>query len=449
MHMKSERFLMDEQTYADLNVHQTNKNLFSIYGLFRKTKTIGGRERLEEMLRNPTNDIKVLKLRSEAISSFKTSGIDLDISHNQFEMLVHYLKFDKGYLYGSLVDSAVAYLGNVIRESPSYYIVLIGQKQLLKLINYAGELDIELQKTNSSYLKNLAQRLEAILKDPLMAYIVKLSKHKKLRFYELGQLDQLVRRKAKLKIIELLHIFYELDVLESVAKVAQLDDFCIAEYENEGALNIEVEGLFYPGIQYAVRNSISFNPDQHCIFLTGSNMAGKSSFLRSLATSIYLAHLGFPVPAKRMRTTVLNGLMTTINLGDDLNSGLSHYLNEVSRVRKIAEVLNQQTKIVVLLDELFRGTNPDDAYTASGVVIRGFAKIGHSAFIVSSHLSQLAGDQKSAKVAFKHLGHIMNDKGLSFTYTLEDGVSSEGIGMYFINRENIASLLDEASGNIF
>lgn len=76
--------------------------------------------------------------------------------------------------------------------------------------------------------------------------------------------------------------------------------------------------------------------------------------LRSLATSIYLAHLGFPVPAKRMRT-----------------------------------------------------------------------------------------------VSFKHLGHIMNDKGLSFAYKLEDGVSSEGIGMYFINRENIAGLLYEASGNIF
>ncbi|MHA4894008.1 MutS-related protein [Pedobacter sp. PWIIR3] len=443
--MKSERFFMDEQTYADLNVHQTDKNYFSLYGLFKKTKILGGRERLEQMLRNPTNDFEEIKLRSDAIGSLMNMPIDLDITHSQADLILHYLKHEKDYHNGNLIDATVAYLKNKIRESPSYYTILIGIKQLIKLFVYSDELIIKLENSKSEYLIDIAGRLKSILEMPVLANVVKLSKKKKLRYFEIGRLDSIIRRKGKLVIIDLLHLFYELDVLEAVAKIAQRDGFCVATYHEGESLNIELEGLFYPGIKQAVRNNISLNPDQHCIFLTGSNMAGKSSFLRSLATSVYLAHLGFPVPAKRMTTTILNGLMTTINLGDDLNSGLSHYLNEVSRVRKIAELLNHQDKTLVLLDELFRGTNPEDGYTASGVVLKGFSQIKNSGFIVSSHLSQLACDLESANVAFKHLEHIMDEHGLRFTYKLEDGISREGIGMYFINREDIAGLLAQAS----
>lgn len=437
---------MDEQTYADLNVHQTNRDSFSLYGLFKKTKTIGARERLEHIFHTPTNDTEKLKLRSEAISFLMNSPIDLDIDHTQFDLILHYLKFDKRFLRANLIDSVAAFVGNHLKESPSYYTILIGIKQLLRLFAYSKVLSIELQDSKSDYLVDLGKRLQLILELPELAYVIKLSSRRKIRFYEFGKLDQFIRRKAKLQVIDLLHIFYELDVLEAAANAAIKEHLCIAEYRNQESLAIDIEGLFYPGINNAVRNNIQLNSDQHCIFLTGSNMAGKSSFLRSLATSIYLAHLGFPVPAKYMRSTVLNGLITTINLGDDVNTGLSHYLNEVSRVKQIAEVLTQRDRMLILHDELFRGTNPDDAHTASGVVIKGFAEIKHSAFIVSSHLSKLASELSDSSTSFKHMEHVMDHDGLKFTYKLQDGISTEGIGMYFIQQANIAETLLKAKG---
>ncbi|MBK6527650.1 MAG: hypothetical protein IPG07_20145 [Crocinitomicaceae bacterium] len=71
------------------------------------------------------------------------------------------------------------------------------------------------------------------------------------------------------------------------------------------------------------------------IFLTGANMAGKSTLLKSLGLSIYLAHIGFPVPAKKFQTTLYNGIITTINLPDNINKGYSHFYHEVIRKRKL------------------------------------------------------------------------------------------------------------------
>jgi DNA mismatch repair protein MutS len=439
--MEPDDFIMDEQTYFDLKVDQTKRNSFSIYDLFKKTKTIGARDRLLEILRKPTNKFKDIKLRSDAISALIATPINLNIYHDQFDLILHYLNFQKAYSNGNNIDSLISHLKNEISESASYYTILIGLKQLLSLFKYSSELITVLRKTDSEYLFILAEKIEAILNVSDLSYVLELSKKGKLLFYEIGKLDFIIRRKTKLPIIDLLHIFYELDILETIANTALEQDFCMVDYIQQDSLQIEVEGLFHPGIKHAVRNDIKFNRDEHCVFLTGSNMAGKSSLLRSFGTAIYLAHLGFPVPAKRMSTTILNGLITTINLGDDPAAGLSHYLNEVIRVRNITEVLAQHKKVVVLLDELFRGTNPEDAYAATEIVMNGFSKIPQSAFMISSHLSKLTHQLEPLNIIFKHLEHTIDSEGLTFTYKLKDGVSKEGIGMYFIHKEDIPQRL--------
>ncbi len=87
------------------------------------------------------------------------------------------------------------------------------------------------------------------------------------------------------------------------------------------------------------------------VFLTGANMAGKSTFLRSLATAVYIAHMGFPVAAKTMQFSVMDGIYTTINLPDNLGIGASHFYAEVLRVKKVATALNQGKSLFIIFDE--------------------------------------------------------------------------------------------------
>ncbi len=97
-------------------------------------------------------------------------------------------------------------------------------------------------------------------------------------------------------------------------------------------------------------------------------MAGKSTFMKSFGIAVYLAHMGFPVPAAGMKFSVLNGMYTTINLPDNINKGYSHFYAEVVRVRKVAESIGNSKNLLVIFDELFRGTNVKDAYDATVAV---------------------------------------------------------------------------------
>ncbi len=74
-----------------------------------------------------------------------------------------------------------------------------------------------------------------------------------------------------------------------------------------------------------------------CFFLTGANMAGKSTFIKPLGIAMYLGHMGFPVPASRMEFAVRDGIFTTINLPDNLSRGASHFYAEVLRIKNVAE----------------------------------------------------------------------------------------------------------------
>ena len=85
-------------------------------------------------------------------------------------------------------------------------------------------------------------------------------------------------------------------------------------------------------------------------------MAGKSTYMKAFGVAVYLAHCGFPVPASRMELSPFRGLFTTINLSDNLSLGYSHYYNEVARVKYVVEQVRDLEDVVVVFDELFRGT---------------------------------------------------------------------------------------------
>ena len=172
-------------------------------------------------------------------------------------------------------------------------------------------------------------------------------------------------------------------------------------------------------------------------------MAGKSTFLKSVGIAIYLAHLGFPIPTSEAHISIFHGLVTTINLSDNLGLGHSHYFAEVKRVKEVAHLLAEDQPLLVIFDELFRGTNVKDAYDASKGVISAFARLPQSAFLVSTHIIEVADELRNYKtIQFQYFDMNWLGNEPQYNYCLKDGVSTERLGMHIIKQEGILKILE-------
>jgi DNA mismatch repair ATPase MutS len=265
-----------------------------------------------------------------------------------------------------------------------------------------------------------------------------------LTFSQISFLDYFFRVTHKEQFKELLTIAYKIDVLQSLAGLMKRDGFTLPEYTSESKPILDVTDAFYPLLKNPVSNSFKLTQDSSLCFITGPNMAGKSTFLKTMGLMVYLAHLGFPLPAKKMTTSVFDGLFTTINLSDNLNLGYSHFYSEVRRVKEVVTKLDAHRNLVVIFDELFRGTNVKDAYDGSLSIISALAKVKGSLFFISSHILEVAENLNHPdSIAFNCFESELIDSKPVYDFKLREGVSKERIGMRIIEQENIIGMLNK------
>ncbi len=436
-------FTIDNQTLKDLNIFDESSN--SVFNMFKSTRTIGARERLREMMLKPSADIKELTLRKDAIKFFYDRKIILDIRNEELDLIEFYLKSDKRKSKSNLIDAVADYLTR--NSSNDFYIIKTGLKYLIKLAKYiSGFIKDNTSEETPEYLTVLFEKMTSIIEDGLLKE-AKLADEYNLQFLKINKFDQAFRGKEKKNIHMFLQFVYELDVFEGIASVAAKKGLSFPVYDESNCLQFNLEGLFHPGISNPVKNNVVFDGNQNIVFLTGSNMAGKSSLLKSIGLTVYLAHIGFPVPADAMKTTIFNGLISTINLPDDINNGLSHYYSEVKRVKEVSQKLLEKDKMFVIFDELFRGTNVKDAFDASLLIISELSFIKNSAFFISTHIVELAEELKIYEnISFSCLDTFFKDGNPVFTYKLTNGVSKERLGMFIVLNEGIVEVIRQAAG---
>jgi len=140
----------------------------------------------------------------------------------------------------------------------------------------------------------------------------------------------LLRFEYRVKIKQLLAFIYQLDVFISVAEVALKRNYIFATALNKDLHTVKLTEVYHPLVKNAKANSLDITPESNIVFLTGANMAGKSTFMKSLGIALYLAHMGFPVAAEEMEFSVRDGIYTTINLPDDLSSVTAIFMQRCS-----------------------------------------------------------------------------------------------------------------------
>jgi DNA mismatch repair ATPase MutS len=214
-----------------------------------------------------------------------------------------------------------------------------------------------------------------------------------------------------------------------------------------GPLRAHAEGLVHPLVRNAVANPVELDQRRRVLFLTGPNMAGKTTYLRAFATALYLAHLGMGVPAQRFRFVPAERLFSSISLSDDLRSGISYFRAEALRVKAIAEAVAEGRRVVALMDEPFKGTNVKDALDASLAILERLAAREDCLFMFSSHLIELSERLSVVdRIDCRYFEAEEGEGRLRFEYLLRSGVSSQRLGMRVLREEGIFELLDGGPG---
>lgn len=431
-------FETDDQTFRDLEIFD-DSNRTDVASIFDETVSKGGQRCLFNMLEKPLTDIRLLRERVEILQYLTKYPDFIDIDRNKLAFIEIYLEQEDGCNDFSVYGLWFRALKNRLKPDSSWDVAYRGVEMLGGLL---FSLNRWMQEGVTDYapkaMLQYRDRVGKLIGQSELKYIFTVTK---LTVPAFGKLNYIFCQQEKEKVYELLNIIYEIEALASVAGVAARRGFVYPEYTEEEAC-IDIKGLYHPFLSQPVKNDFCLTRQRHMCFLTGPNMAGKSTCMKALGIAVLLAHTGFPVAAEEMRISVFQGMFTTINLSDDISRGYSHYYSEVQRVKFVAEKIAELKNIVVIFDELFRGTNVKDAYDASRAVISAFAGLSRSMFVISTHILEVAADlEKKERIDFRYF-EIENREGkFHYTYQLKPGVSDERIGMYILACEKVVETI--------
>jgi hypothetical protein len=221
--------------------------------------------------------------------------------------------------------------------------------------------------------------------------------------------------------------------LDAVADFEALCALAAFAYENptdtfpevvqEGS-QFEGEGLGHPLVSARdfVRNDVRLDESRRLLIVSGSNMSGKSTFLRCVGINAVLALAGSAVPAQRLRLSPL-AVGATLRIQDSLQAGRSRFFAEITRLRQLSDLARGPRPLLFLLDELLHGTNSHDRAIGGEAVIRGLLRRGAIGLITTHDLALTDIAERLAPQAGNvHFADDFNDGAMTFDYRLRPGV---------------------------
>jgi DNA mismatch repair ATPase MutS len=170
-----------------------------------------------------------------------------------------------------------------------------------------------------------------------------------------------------------------------------------------------------------VRNDVHLSGDTRLLVVSGSNMSGKSTLLRTVGINAVLALAGAPVRASALRLTPLD-VGATLRIQDSLQEGRSRFYAEITRIRELADTARGPRPLLFLLDELFHGTNSHDRLVGASGVLRALLDAGAIGLITTHDLALTAiADDLTPRAANVHFEDWFDGAELQFDYKMKAG----------------------------
>lgn len=439
-------FIADKQTLDDLGL-LGRYNTSSIFSLFNQVNTRGGEKLLDAMFNHPLTDADKINNRSEVFRYFGDHPAAFPFDEQLLSRMEAYLE------EGSSGNFPLVFwqlsrkkLMELAVKDDTYSLQLEGINTCINVLKCCAGLLVQLERegqdSNTPWEK-WAQAVRSIIRDKRLEEVLTEQGMVKRTLLQTVRLHYLLAHVFQDILKTVLELTYEIDVYITVAGIAREKKFSYATASPKEKNILVAEGVRHPRVDKAVSNSIFFNGDSNVLFLTGANMAGKSTLMKAAGIMIYLAHMGFPVAADDVAFSVLDGIYSSVNVPDDLNRGYSHFYAEVLRVKKVAEEVDSEKHLFVIFDELFKGTNVKDAYDATLAVTAAFTAFRDCFFIISTHIFE-AGEELKVQgdsIQFVFLPTVMEGAVPRYTYKLQKGITEDRQGMIIIENEGILDML--------
>lgn len=187
---------------------------------------------------------------------------------------------------------------------------------------------------------------------------------------------------------------------------------------------LEGEALVHPLLKpgACVPNSVHLGGDLRVTIVSGSNMSGKSTYLRVVGINVVLAQLGAPVAAESLRLTPFQ-LGATLRVQDSIQGGISRFYAELRRLKVVSELISGDVPVLFLLDEILHGTNSHDRQVGAEALVRSFVARGAVGFVTTHDLALTrAADAMGAAASNVHFSDHLEGRELRFDYTMHPGV---------------------------
>ncbi|MCH2022889.1 MAG: hypothetical protein MK207_10470 [Saprospiraceae bacterium] len=248
------------------------------------------------------------------------------------------------------------------------------------------------------------------------------------------------KKKNKQFLSDWLNSVARLDSLISLATFKYNNpEFTFPEFEKSEKLFIEAKALGHPLINSSLRIcSDTKLGGRHKVFVvTGSNMAGKSTFLRCVAINLLLAKCGAPVCADSFKCSLMN-IMTSMRVQDSISQNISYFQAELLRLQHIINTLKDGTPTFIILDEILKGTNSEDKLLGSQLLVRHFLNFNCLA-LIATHDLELGNMQNELPEEIQNLcfESIIENDELSFDYKLNRGIAKNKNATFLMRKMDI------------
>ncbi len=458
----------------------------SLFQLINISKTISGERKLATNLANPTLSSKEIIAKQQAIAELtKNFSFILnyqkilndipDINEKDFDIDTKLLQKEShslnkwpliGIIFASLTDfMLVLALFKIIPFKVCLIPILI-QLIISYIFNYFYDEDLEMiSKTSRTFssLKNLTEYVKDIeFKSTLLTKLIKninngfnaivsLKKINNLDGYRHNFLTYIILnptislnilvlckynkliKEEKNHLLKCLETLESLEVLMSFTTISLINETkCLPSITEE--TQITFEAIKHPLLNETKCVANDFHSNQSINIITGSNMSGKTSFMRTIAVNLILMYNGSYVTAEKFSASIMK-IFTSINVEDDILHGISTFYGELLRIKDILDYEKNNEPIIIFIDEIFKGTNYNDRILGAKEVIKKLSKL-NCLVLITTHDFELC-EINNKKIYNYHFNEEYQGDRITFDYKIKKGMCKTTNAKYLMKEIGI------------
>lgn len=414
----------------DLNIEK------ELLPLFDYSLNMFAKEKIIEILKTPLDSITEIVARQDILKGFTANNLIL----KDYSYTVLYLNEVHFFLNNAKIED--------LSQKKLKYKLFASKQEKTRYISKFNQLILFFYRLESRYFTRLElNQFPEEYKSKIKNILQFLSR------FELFKYEYIIREK-RLKDQHIIELTEKINTLKEKGLITPFwENLFLFEaylsinfgilknnftFPNFHTRHIKLKDFYHPLIHKPVKND--FETTSNVIVLNGPNMSGKSTFLRAVGLCVYFGHLGIGIPASSGELPFCNHFSIEINRRDDILNGYSHFMTEVMNLKSVVENASSGKQCFAIFDELFSGTNVEDALEIGRTTINGLSKFTNSYFFISTHIQELKNVSNELISNYYIDCELIANKP-TFTYKLRKGWSDIKVGRILFDKEGLNELL--------